>query len=166
MSNPKTNARQAAVQAIYQWQITGQNLNLIEQYFADEQFFLNGEKLDRSYFSELFHGVPQDLIAIDALLSQFVDRPVDAVDPVERAVLRLGTYELIHCTETPYKVIINESINLAKFFGADGSHRYVNGILDKVAQTQRAEEISNKRKPEVKTEVEADPNTENENLNP
>ena len=110
--------------------------------------------------------MPQDLIAIDALLSQFVDRPVDAVDPVERAVLRLGTYELIHCTETPYKVIINESINLAKFFGADGSHRYVNGILDKVAQTQRAEEISNKRKPEVKTEVEADPNTENENLNP
>jgi N utilization substance protein B len=145
-SNPKSNARQAVAQALYQWQITGQNLNLIEQYFIDEQFFIDGEKIDTSYFSELFHGVPQDLIAIDAILSEFVDRAVDAVDPVERAVLRLGTYELIHCIETPYKVIINESINIAKHFGADGSHRYVNGILDKVAQKQRAEEVRNKRK--------------------
>ncbi len=146
MSNPKSNARQAAAQALYQWQITGQNLNLIEQYFIDEQYFAEGEKIDKDYFSELFHGVPQNLIAIDALLSDFVDREVDAVDPVERAVLRLGTYELIHCLETPYKVIINESINVAKHFGADGSHRYVNGILDKVAQKQRAEEVDSKRK--------------------
>jgi N utilization substance protein B len=145
MSNPKSYARQAATQALYQWQITGQNLNLIEQYFIDEQYFVEGEKIDKSYFSELFHGVPQNLIAIDALLSEFVDREVDAIDPVERAVLRLGTYELIHCLDTPYKVIINESINVAKHFGADGSHRYVNGILDKVAQKQRSEELSNKR---------------------
>jgi N utilization substance protein B len=146
MSNPKSNARQAAAQALYQWQITGQNLNLIEQYFIDEQYFAEGEKIDKDYFSELFHGVPQNLIAIDELLSGFVDREVDAVDPVERAVLRLGTYELIHCIETPYKVIINEAINVAKHFGADGSHRYVNGILDKVAQKQRAEEVDSKRK--------------------
>ena len=146
MSNPKSNARQAAAQALYQWQITGQNLNLIEQYFIDEQYFVEDEKIDKSYFSELFHGVPQNLIAIDALLSDFVDREVDAVDPVERAVLRLGTYELIHCIETPYKVIINEAINVAKHFGADGSHRYVNGILDKVAQKQRTEEVDSKRK--------------------
>lgn len=146
MSNPKSNARQAVAQALYQWQITGQNLNLIEQYFIDEQYFVEGEKIDKGYFSELFHGVPQNLIAIDALLSDFVDREVDAVDPVERAVLRLGTYELIHCIETPYKVIINEAINVAKHFGADGSHRYVNGILDKVAQKQRTEEVDSKRK--------------------
>lgn len=141
MSNPKTNARKAAVQAIYQWQITGQNLNLIEQYFIDEQFFVENEEIQRAYFSEVFHGVPQNLIAIDELLSQFVDREVDAVDPVERAILRLATYELLHETDTPYKVIINEAINLAKDFGADGSHRYVNGILDKVAQKQRPDEI-------------------------
>lgn len=146
MSNPKTNARKAAVQAIYQWQITGQNLNLIEQYFIDEQFFMEGEEIQRQYFSELFHGVPQDLIVIDGLLSEFVDRAVDAVDPVERAILRLATYELIHATDTPYKVIINEAINLAKDFGADGSHRYVNGILDKVAQKQRPDEIKVKQK--------------------
>ncbi len=148
MSNPKTNARKAAVQAIYQWQITGQNLNLIEQYFIDEQFFSEGEEVQRAYFSELFHGVPQNLIAIDELLTGFVDREVDAVDPVERAVLRLATYELLHAEETPYKVIINEAINLAKDFGADGSHRYVNGILDKVAQKQRPNEIKAKAKKE------------------
>lgn len=144
MSNPKTNARKAAVQAIYQWQITGQNLNLIEQYFIDEQFFVENEEIQRAYFSEVFHGVPQNLIAIDELLSQFVDREVDAVDPVERAILRLATYELLHEIDTPYKVIINEAINLAKDFGADGSHRYVNGILDKVAQKQRPDEIKPK----------------------
>ncbi|GDX85677.1 N utilization substance protein B [Methylococcaceae bacterium] len=141
MSNSKTNARKAAVQAIYQWQITGQNLNLIEQYFIDEQFFSEGEDVQRTYFSELFHGVPQNLIAIDELLSGFVDREVDAIDPVERAVLRLATYELLYAQDTPYKVIINEAINLAKDFGADGSHRYINGILDKVAQKQRPDEI-------------------------
>lgn len=141
MSNSKTNARKAAVQAIYQWQITGQNLNLIEQYFIDEQFFSEGEDVQRTYFSELFHGVPQNLIAIDELLSRFVDREVDAIDPVERAVLRLATYELLYAQDTPYKVIINEAINLAKDFGADGSHRYINGILDKVAQKQRPDEI-------------------------
>jgi N utilization substance protein B len=146
MSNPKTNARKAAVQAIYQWQITGQNLNLIEQYFIDEQFFVEGEEIQRAYFSEIFHGVPQNLIAIDELLSGFVDREVDAVDPVERAVLRLATYELLHAEDTPYKVIINEAINLAKDFGADGSHRYINGILDKVAQKQRPDEIKAKTK--------------------
>lgn len=144
MSNPKTNARKAAVQAIYQWQITGQNLSLIEQYFIDEQFFMENEEIQRAYFSEVFHGVPQNLIVIDELLSQFVDREVDAVDPVERAILRLATYELLHETDTPYKVIINEAINLAKDFGADGSHRYVNGILDKVAQKQRPDEIKPK----------------------
>lgn len=146
MSNPKTNARKAAVQAIYQWQITGQNLNLVEQYFIDEQFFSDGEEIQQAYFSELLHNVPQNLIAIDELLAHFVDREVDAVDPVERAVLRLATYELLYVDDTPYKVIINEAINLAKEFGADGSHRYVNGILDKVAQKQRTEEIKTKRK--------------------
>jgi N utilization substance protein B len=142
MSNSKTNARKAVVQALYQWQITGQNLNLIEQYFIDEQFFVENKKLKRDYFSEVFHAVPQNLIEIDALLSNFVDREVDAVDPVERAILRLATYELIHSADTPYKVIINEAINIAKYFGADGSHRYINGILDKVALRQRPDEVS------------------------
>ncbi|MEY4768857.1 MAG: hypothetical protein RL637_1496 [Pseudomonadota bacterium] len=138
MSQAKTNARQCAVQALYQWQMTQQNLQLIESQFFEEQWLKGAQK---SYFIELFHGVPAKLDIIDAALSEFVDRPVNKIDPVERAILRLGTYELLIRLETPYKVIINESVNLAKYFGADGSYRYINGILDKIAQKYRPEEI-------------------------
>jgi transcription antitermination protein NusB len=141
MSQSKTNARKAVVQALYQWQMTGQSLTSIELQFEEDGRF---KGIQKSYFKELFHGIPGCLDAIDAVLSEFVDRPVDVIDPVERAILRLGAYELIHRPEMPYKVIINESINLAKDFGADGSHRYVNGILDKVAQQKRAVEIKSK----------------------
>lgn len=141
MSQARTKARQAAVQALYQWQMTGQNLNLIEIQFAEEDWLKAAQK---SYFTELFHGVPEHLTIIDETLNQFTDRAIDLVDPVERAILRLGTYELLQRLETPYRVIINESINLAKTFGADGSHRYINGILDKVAQQKRAVEIKAK----------------------
>jgi transcription antitermination protein NusB len=141
MSQMRTNARKAVVQAIYQWQMTGQGLNDIEQQFVEAER-LKG--IQKSYFRELFHGIPKCLDSIDKILAEFVDRPVDVIDPVERAILRMGVYELLHRPEMPYKVVINEGINLAKCFGADGSHRYVNGILDKVAQQQRAVEIRNK----------------------
>jgi N utilization substance protein B len=141
MSQARTNARKAAVQALYQWQMTGQNLNEIERQFLEEERLKDTQK---SYFTELFHGVPKNLELIDQALSEFVDRPVDSIDPVERAILRIGVYELSHRLDMPYRVILNEGINLAKHFGADGSHRYVNGILDKVAQQKRAEEIKTK----------------------
>ncbi|MEQ1558517.1 MAG: transcription antitermination factor NusB [Methyloglobulus sp.] len=141
MSQTKTNARKAVVQALYQWQMTGQSLITIELQF-EEDGRLKG--VQKSYFKELFHGIPQCVDAIDEVLSEFVDRPVDVIDPVERAILRLGAYELMYRPEMPYRVVINESINLAKYFGADGSHRYVNGILDKVAQAKRAVEIKSK----------------------
>jgi N utilization substance protein B len=142
MSQARSNARKAAVQALYQWQMTGQNLSLIEQYFIDEAWLKDVQK---SYFQELFHGVPEHLNVIDQALSEFVDREVDMIDPVERAILRLGTYELLFRLNMPYRVVINESVNLAKCFGADGSYKYINGILDKVAQQQRAAEIQAKR---------------------
>lgn len=141
MSQARTNARRAAVQALYQWQMTGQNLSEIERQFLEEQRLKDAQK---SYFTELFHGVPKNLTQIDEVLSEFVDRPVDSVDPVERAILRIGVYELLHRLDMPYRVVLNESINLAKDFGADGSHRYVNGILDKIALKQRAIEIKAK----------------------
>lgn len=142
MSIARTNARKAAVQALYQWQMTGQNLNLIEQQFLDEDWLKDAQK---SYFNELFHGVPTNLDVIDQALSEFVDRPVDIIDPVERAILRIGAYELLYRLNMPYRVVINESINLAKCFGADGSHKYINGILDKIAQQKRTVEIKAKR---------------------
>ncbi len=141
MSLAKTNARKCAVQALYQWQMTGETLSRIEMNFLEEELLKGARK---SYFSELFFGVPKQLNAIDEVLSEFVDRPVEKIDPVERAVLRISTYELINRLETPYKVIINEGVNLAKCFGADGSHKYINGVLDKVSQKERAVEIKAK----------------------
>ena len=142
MSQARTNARRTAVQALYQWQMTGQNLNEIERQFVEDDRF---KDVHRSYFNELFHGVPQQLDAIDQALSEFVDRPVQKIDPVERAILRIGVYELLNRPDVPYRVIINESINLAKCFGAEESHKYINGILDKVAQQKRAVEIQAKK---------------------
>jgi N utilization substance protein B len=141
MSQARTNARKAAVQALYQWQMAGQDLSEIERQFLEEERLKDAQK---SYFVELFYGVPKNLDAIDQALSEFVDRPVDTIDPVERAILRIGVYELLHRLDMPYKVVLNEGINLAKHFGADGSHKYVNGILDKVAQQKRAIEIKAK----------------------
>lgn len=143
MSSAKTKARQCAVQALYQWQMTGQNLSVIERQFQEEQRLKNAQK---SYFTDLFHGVPKQLDRIDASMIDFVDRDVESIDPVERAILRIGVYELLTKLETPYRVIINEGVELAKCFGADGSHRYVNGVLDKVAQVQRKLEIEAKQK--------------------
>jgi N utilization substance protein B len=130
------------VQALYQWQMSGESLTRIETYFLEEQHLKGAQ---RSYFTELFHGVPKDLTQIDEALTEFVDRPVDKIDPVERAILRIGAYELMYRLETPYKVIINEGVNLAKDFGAEGSHKYINGILDKVSQKHRAVEIAAKK---------------------
>ena len=141
MSQARTNARKAVVQALYQWQMTGQGLVEIERQFLEEERLKDAQK---SYFTELFHGVPKNLEAIDKALSEFVDRPVDMIDPVERAILRIGVYELVNRPDMPYRVVLNEGINLAKYFGADGSHKYVNGILDKVAQQKRMVEIKSK----------------------
>lgn len=142
MSQAKTNARKCAVQALYQWQMSGDSLSRIETYFLEQEYLKGAQK---TYFSELFHGVPKQLADIDAALSEFVDRPVEKIDPVERAILRIGVYELMNRLETPYKVIINEGVNLAKDFGAEGSHKYINGILDKVSQKQRTVEIAAKQ---------------------
>lgn len=141
MSSAKTNARRCAVQALYQWQMTGESLSRIEQNFADEELLKGAQK---NYFSEIFHGIPKQLNKIDEALAEFVDRPVEKIDLVERAVLRIGVYELMNRLDTPYKVIINEGVNLAKYFGADGSHKYVNGVLDNVSQKIRETEIKAK----------------------
>jgi len=143
MSSAKTKARQCAVQALYQWQMTGQNISVIERQFHDDDRLKNAQK---SYFSDIFHGIPRELDKIDAAIAEFVDRGVEEIDPVERAILRIGAYELMHKVDVPYRVVINEGVELAKSFGADGSHKYVNGVLDKVAQQQRKIEIEAKKK--------------------
>jgi len=137
--NKKSKARHHAVQAIYQWQLTGQDINSIREQFISEQ---DTRGFDLSYFESLLRGVPTHLGELDEWLGPCLDRSIESVDPVERAVLRLGAFELVHQPEVPYKVIINEAVELAKVFGAEQGHRYVNGVLDKLARRIRKAEIS------------------------
>jgi len=138
MSRGRSKARRCALQALYQWQMAGQNLSDIESQFLTEQDLTGA---DQPYFSELLRGVPQQLTELDGHYRAFLDRGVEYLDPVELAILRIGVYELMNHPEIPYRVIINEAVELAKTFGADQSHRYINGVLDKVAREQRAAEI-------------------------
>ena len=137
MSRKKSGARQHAVQAIYQWQMTGQDVREIRGQFLSEQ---DAGKFDAAYFNRLVQGVPAHLDELDKCLGPCLDRSIESVDPVERAILRLGAFELIHHLEVPYKVVINEAVELAKVFGAEQGHRYVNGVLDRLAQTVRESE--------------------------
>jgi len=138
-TQPRTLARRSAMQAIYQWQLTRYDLSEIERQFVEEHGLGNA---DVAYFNELLHEVPKQLDVIDAALSEFVDRSIASIDPVERSVLRIGVYELLFHPELPYRVILNESINLAKVYGAAHGHKYINGILDRVAHKTRALEIA------------------------
>ncbi len=101
-------------------------------------------EIHEDYFKELLHAVPSQLDAIDAAIGEFSDRPVSELDPVERAILRIGTYELVFKPEVPYRVAVNEGINLAKQFGATQSHKFVNGLLDRIARKHRAAEIGHR----------------------
>lgn len=139
MSQPKTEARRCAVQALYQWQMAGDNLADIEAQFLVSSELKGSAK---RYFGELLHGIPKELDALDKAMSGFLDRPIDEIDSVERAILRIGAYELLYKPEIPYRVVLNEGINLAKRFGADQSHKYVNGVLDQISRQQREIERS------------------------
>ncbi len=138
MAGRRSQARQHAVQAIYQWQLTGNDILDIERQFLQEHA---AESFEVSYFKELLHGVPANLTDLDEQLSPSLDRAIESVDPVERAILRLGAYELAHHPEVPYRVVINEAVELAKLFGAEQGHKYVNGVLDKLAKKARAAEM-------------------------
>ncbi|MES9843577.1 MAG: transcription antitermination factor NusB, partial [Candidatus Sedimenticola sp. 6PFRAG5] len=127
-----------AVQAIYQWQMTGQDIKDIHNQFLTEQ---DPASFEVEYFNTLLSGVPGNLSDLDSQLGPCLDRSIESVDPVERAILRLGAFELIHQLEVPYKVVINEAVELAKVFGAEKGHKYVNGVLDKLAgQVRKAEQ--------------------------
>jgi N utilization substance protein B len=133
----RTRARRLAMQALYQWDLSGSSLSEIEVQFLHNEDF---SKADKDYFHELLHQVPARLDEVEQAFSSYLDRPLHEVDPVERAVLRMATYELLARIDIPYKVIINESVNLAKKFGAEQAYKYVNGVLDQTARRLRAVE--------------------------
>jgi N utilization substance protein B len=142
MSRQRSRSRRLAIQALYQWQIAGQDVVDIVSHFMVEQ---DAKTFDTEYFEELVHGVPASLNKLDEALGACLDRSLEAVDPVERAILRLGAYELIKHPEIPYRVVINEAVELAKTFGAEKGHRYVNGVLDKAARALRPLEAAARR---------------------
>lgn len=129
-------AREAAVQALYQWQLT-EELPNEEQFILDHQ--LDG--VDLEYFHHLVSEVPLHMHELDDQLLPHLDREVGEVDPVERAILRLGAYELEFQPEVPYKVVLDEAVELARTFGAEHGHKFVNAVLDKVALKLRTAEI-------------------------
>ncbi|MEX6503463.1 transcription antitermination factor NusB [Pseudomonas sp. 25A3E] len=139
----RRQARSLAMQALYSWHMAGQALNEIEAQFRVDNDF---SAVDGAYFHEILHGVPRQKSEIDGLFEPLLDRPLDEIDPVELAILRLSTYELKNRIDVPYRVVINEGIELAKVFGATDGHKFVNGVLDKLAPRLRADEVrANKR---------------------
>jgi len=135
--SPRRKARELAVQAVYSWQLSQNNIAEIEMNFLQEN---SARRFDIAYFQELFRGVATKVGSLDEKISPHVDRPLADVDHVEKAILRVAVYELSDCLDVPYRVIINEAIELAKAFAADDSHKFVNGVLDKVVKLVRPNE--------------------------
>jgi N utilization substance protein B len=138
MSKARHNARRLATQGLYAWQMSGQDLGDIgEQLQLDHDM----SKVDIEYFTELLHKVPAHLQELDEHIIPLLDRDLNQVDPTERAILRLGAYEVAFRPDIPYKVVINEGVELAKTFGAEDSHKFINSILDGIARTLRSAEV-------------------------
>ena len=133
----RSRARRRALQALYAWQLSGSRIDSVIQQFQHEQ---DMEVADLDYFEDLLHGVERNLAAIDESLKPYVDREIEQIDPIERAALRMAAYELKYRPDVPYRVIINEAIEVTKRFGADHGHSYVNGVLDKLAAQLRSAE--------------------------
>ena len=134
----RKKARSLLLQALYQWQISDYPVNAIEaQYRAD-----NTGKIDWDYFHEAFTGITGATATLDAGFTPYLDRDIKQINPIELAILRLGAYELSQRIDIPYRVVINEAIELARQYGATDSHKYVNGVLDKLAHERRQVEIN------------------------
>lgn len=134
---PRRKARELAIQAVYSWQLSHNNIADVETNFLTEN---SSRRFDIPYFQQLFRGVSAKIGSIDEKISPHVDRPLDEVDHVEKAILRVAVFELLDCDDVPYRVIINEAIELAKVFAADDSHKFVNGVLDKIVKLVRPNE--------------------------
>lgn len=134
----RRKARHYAMQALYQWQMTKNSLSDIEAQFLTDYDF---KKVDLDFFQDLLHHVPANLTEVEEAFTPFLDRQLKELDPIELAILRIGSYELLKRVDVPYKVSINEAVELAKKFGASESHKYINGVLDKLAKEARPVEV-------------------------
>ena len=134
----RKHARDKALQALYQWQLSGEELDWIRDHYQQEQGVASG---DEAYFLELLYQIPSMVDALDSRYRKYVEHFEDHIDPIETNILRIATYELENHPEIPYKVVINEAINLARVYGADDSHKFVNGVLDPLCAELRKSEV-------------------------
>jgi len=139
----RSRSRRRALQALYAWQMSNSPINQVIEQFRNEQ---DMEIADLEYFEALVRGVEKHAAELDAVLVNYIDRGIEQVDPIERAVLRIAAFELKFRPDVPYRVVINEAIETAKRFGSDHGHTYVNGVLDKAAAELRAAEFNSARK--------------------
>ncbi len=140
----RRRARELALQGLYQWLIAGGEVAAIDAQLREHEGY---EKCDSVHFDALLRGGIEAAAALDAALARHVDRKTTELSPIEHAVLMIGAYELQHCLDIPYKVAINEAVELAKAFGGTDGHKYVNGVLDKVAADLRPAEVQAARQP-------------------
>lgn len=135
----RRTARELALQGLYQWLVGGADGGEIDAHMRDQDGY---DKADKLHYDALLHGCIAEAVAIDAVLARHTDRATRDLSPVEHAVLMIGVYELTHCIDIPYRVAVNEAIELAKSFGGTDGHKYVNGVLDKAAADLRPAEVA------------------------
>jgi N utilization substance protein B len=135
----RRKARELALQGIYSWQMNGNTIESVELHLATIN---DMSKIDLVFFQELLRDTAKKVVELDVAIKPYLGRLPEELDPIEKAILRLATLELTQRIDVPYKVVINEAIELAKSFGAEESHKFVNGVLDKAVKTLRRHELS------------------------
>lgn len=141
--NARRRARKLVLQSLYQWLMSGADLSDIEAQFRATNDI---EKIDMEYYCRLLYGIAAKLKELESLLQPLLDRPIDSLNPIELTILRICSFELITCPEIPYRVILDESVSLARMFGSQDGHRYVNGVLHNLAQQVRQVEVNHEKK--------------------
>lgn len=136
--SPRRRSRELALQGLYEWRLSAADAGLIDAHMREQEDFA---KCDKAHFDILLHGCIRESAALDQALRQHLDRPTKELSPIEHGAMLIGAYELKHCIDIPYKVVINESVELTKSFGGTDGHKYVNGVLDKAAFDLRPVEV-------------------------
>lgn len=143
MAGSRKHAREFALQGLYAWLVGGADATLIAANLKEDEQF---KRADEDYFRTLLYGVLKEEDLLSSRIAPLLDRPIAELSPIERGILLLGAYELLNCPDVPWRVAINEGVELAKKFGGTDGHKYINGVLDKLAQDVRAVEIEHAKK--------------------
>ncbi|WP_310446412.1 transcription antitermination factor NusB [Thiobacillus sp.] len=143
MAGSRKLARSFTLQGLYAWLVGGADVTLIAANLAEDEQF---KRADEAYFRTLLYGVLKEEDLLGTHIARFTDRTLDELSPVERSILLIGAYELLNCPDVPMRVVINESVELAKSFGGTDGHKYINGVLDKLAQEMRVVEAGQARR--------------------